>query len=136
MRASTLVWAASGLLALEGAALVIIALLELFGLGAGNAASIPTAIALIVLTLIAGVGLVAFAVGVLRGKGWARSGGVAVQALAIATAFSALSVQPLPWAFVLGVGGSGLVGLVLLISVARRAGAQESRRRLSDDETH
>ena len=63
MRAPGLATAAAAVLALEGAALVVFAIIELMGLGAGDAASLPTAIALIVLTLIGAAALLAFAVG-------------------------------------------------------------------------
>ena len=52
MRSPGLALAASAVLAAEGAALIVFALIELVGLGAGDAASLPTALALIMLTLI------------------------------------------------------------------------------------
>lgn len=120
VRSPALATSAAAVLALEGAALVVFALIELFGLGAGQAASLPTAIALIVLTLIGAAALFAFAAGTRRGRTWARSGGVVLQILALALALASLTVQPVPWAFIVGVGAPGLVGLVLLISTSRR----------------
>ena len=111
---------AAAVLALEGMALTAIALIELFGLGAGAAGSVPTGIALIALTLIGAGALFAFAAGVLRGRSWARSGGVVVQVIAIALALVSLTVQPVPWGFILGVGLPGLAGLVLLLASAGR----------------
>lgn len=119
MRSPRLAAAAAAVLALEGAALTAVALVELFGLGAGEAASLPTAIALIVLTLIGAAALFAFAVGTRRGRTWARSGGVVLQVLAVALALASLTVQPVLWAFVLGVGLPAIVGFVLLIASAR-----------------
>lgn len=119
MRSPRLAAAAAAVLALEGAALTVVALVELFGLGAGDAASLPTAIALIVLTLIGAGALFAFAVGTLRGRTWARSGGVVLQVLAVALALASLTVQPVLWTFVLGVGVPAVVGFVLLIASAR-----------------
>ncbi|GGD71746.1 hypothetical protein [Microbacterium murale] len=119
MRSPRLAAAAAAVLALEGAALTVVALVELFGLGAGDAASLPTAIALIVLTLIGAGALFAFAVGTLRGRTWARSGGVVLQVLAAALALASLTVQPVLWTFVLGVGLPAVVGFVLLIASAR-----------------
>ena len=76
MRSPALVRTAATVLAIEGAAMLGFAVIELFGLGAGEAASLPTAIALIVLTLIGAAALIAFAVGTMRDRTWARSGGV------------------------------------------------------------
>ena len=119
MQSPRLAAAAAAVLALEGAALTIVAMVEIFGLSAGEAASLPTAIALIVLTLIGAAALFAFAVGTRRGRTWARSGGVVPQVLALALALASLTVQPVLWTFVLGVGAPALVGLVLLVASAR-----------------
>lgn len=119
MRSPRLAAAAALVLALEGTALVVIAVIEVFGLSAGDAASLPTAIALIVLTLIGAAALFAFAAGTRRGRTWARSGGVVLQVLALALALASLTVQPVLWAFVLGVGAPAVVGFVLLIASSR-----------------
>lgn len=119
MRSPRLAAAAAAVLALEGSALTVVALVELFGLGAGDAASLPTAIALIVLTLVGAAALFAFAVGTRRGRTWARSGGVVLQVLALALALASLTVQPVLWVFVLGLGVPALVGFVLLIASTR-----------------
>ena len=120
MNAPGLARAAAAVLALEGTTLVVIALIQTLGLGSGGAANIATAVALIVLTLIGAAALIAFAVGVVRGQSWARSGGVVLQVLAVALALAALTLQPVSWPFVLGVGGPGILGFVLLIASARR----------------
>ncbi|MDP3952200.1 hypothetical protein [Microbacterium sp.] len=126
MQSPRLAAAAAAVLALEGAALTVVALVEMLGLSAGEAASLPTAIALIVLTLIGAVALFAFAVGARRGRTWARSGGVVLQVLALALALASLTVQPVLWTFVLGVGAPALVGLVLLLASARRESIEPS----------
>lgn len=118
---------AAGVLALEGAALVAIALIELFALGAGDASSPASGVALIVLTLLGAAALIAFAAGTLRRASWARSGGILFQVLAIALALAALSIQPPPWLFTVIVGGAGVIGLTLLIAAVRRDGASDSR---------
>lgn len=120
MHAPGLARAAAAVLVLEGAALVALALIETFGLGSGNAASTTTAIALIVLTLIGAGALIVFAIGTLRGRSWARSGGVVLQVLAVVLALAALTLAPVPWLFVIALGGPGILGLVLLIASARR----------------
>ncbi|WEF19731.1 hypothetical protein [Microbacterium maritypicum] len=126
MRAPGIALAAAAILALEAVALLVFAVVELAGLGAGDAASLPTALALIVLTLIGSAALVAFAVGTRVGKSWARSGGVVFQVLAVALALASLTLQPISWPFTLGVGLPGLLGVALLISSARREGPQRA----------
>lgn len=120
MRAPGLALAAAAVLALEGVVLVVFAAIELGGLGAGDAASLPTAIALIVLTLIGAACLFAFAAGTRAGRSWARSGGVVFHVLAMALALASLTLQPILWAFTAGVGIPGIVGFALLIASARR----------------
>lgn len=119
MRSPGLALAASAVLAAEGAALTVFALIELIGLGAGDATSLPTALALIVLTFIGAVALFAFAIGTRRGHSWARSGGVVFQVLAIAIALASLTLQPVAWAFTAGVGLPALLCFALLIASTR-----------------
>ena len=109
MRAPGLALAAAAVLAAEGAALLVFAFVELVGLGAGDAVSLPTAIALIVLTLIGAVALIAFAVGARSGRSWARSGGIVFQVLAVALALASLTLQPIPWLFTTAVGVPALL---------------------------
>lgn len=124
---------AAAVLALEGLALTVITLIELFALGAGDASSIASGVALIVLTLLGAAGLFAFAFGTLRHASWARSGGILLQVLAIALALASLSIQPTPWLFALVIGGAGVIGLGLLIAVARQEGAADPRVRRPTD---
>ena len=133
LRSPAVATAAAVVLALEGAALVVFAIIELFGLGAGQATSPATAIALIVLTLIGAAALFAFAVGTRRGRTWARSGGVVLQILALALALASLTAPPVVWMFVFGVGVPALVGLVLLVATSRREGRPESDPRAETD---
>ncbi|MGW8484209.1 hypothetical protein ACWGJP_13845 [Microbacterium sp. NPDC055903] len=127
MHAPGLARAAAAVLALEGAALVVIALGEMLGLGSGQAAILTTGIALFVLTLIGAAALIAFAVGTLRGRSWARSGGVVLQILAIILAGAAMTLSPVNWPFVVGVGAPGVLGLILLLASARREAVQDER---------
>ncbi|MDT0156808.1 hypothetical protein Q9R19_04115 [Microbacterium sp. ARD32] len=135
MRRSGPAVVAAVLLGLEGAALTAIGLSELLALGAGDASSMASGIALIVLTLLGAFALVAFAFGVLRRASWARSGGIVFQVLAIALALAAFSIRPTPWPFVLVLGIAGTAGLVALIATVRREGAEDRRlqRPPSDD---
>lgn len=119
MRSPRLALAAAAVLAAEGAALFVFAAVELIGLGSGDAASLPTALALIVLTLIGAVALVAFSFGTRAGRSWARSGGVVFQVLGVALAFASLTVQPIAWVFTLAVGLPSLLCFALLIASTR-----------------
>ena len=119
MRSPRLALAAAAVLAAEGAALTVFALIELLGLGAGDASSLPTALALIVLTLIGAAALFAFAIGTRSGRSWARSGGLVFQVLAVALALASLTVQPISWPFTVGVGLPGALGFVLLLATTR-----------------
>jgi hypothetical protein len=125
---------AAGVLVLEGIALTVITLIELFALGSGDASSLASGVALIVLTLLGAVGLFAFAFGTLRHASWARSGGILLQVLAIALALASLSIQPTPWLFALVIGGAGIIGLALLLTVVRREGAADPRLHRAPDE--
>ncbi|SJN31110.1 hypothetical protein FM104_07270 [Microbacterium esteraromaticum] len=127
MRASGPAVAAAIVLAAEGIALAVVCLLELFALGAGEASSTVGGIAMIVLTLLAAGALIAFAYGTLRRASWARSGAIVFQVLGIALGLASLSIDPVPWLFTLAVGGTGVVGLVLLIAAVRRDGGSDPR---------
>ncbi len=129
MRSPGLARAAAALLAAEGLALLTVALVELFGLSSGDATVATTGVALIALTAIGAVGLGVFAVGVLRGISWARSGGVVLQILGIAIAAAALTVPPISWLTVFAVGVPCLVGVVLLLAGARSEGKPPQKRR-------
>lgn len=119
--------AASVVLALEGLALAVIGAMELIALGSGQTTSTMSGIGLIGLTLVGAAALLAFAFGTLRRASWARSGGVVIQALALALALASLTVEPKVWTFTLILGGAGLAGLILLIAATRRDGAADPR---------
>lgn len=127
MRTSGPTIAAAIVLALEAVALGVVCIIELLALGAGEASSTIGGIALIVLTLIAAGALGAFAWGTLRRASWARSGGVVFQVLGVALGLASLSLEPKVWLFTLGVGGTALIGLVLLITATRRDGESDPR---------
>lgn len=133
MRPSGPAIAAAIVLVVEGIALGIVGLIELIALGAGQASSQVGGLALIVLTLLAAAALCAFSWGTLRSASWARSGGVVFQVLGIALGLASLSLEPKAWLFTAGVGGTALIGLVLLISATRRDGASDPRLRRDDE---
>ena len=133
MRFSRPALLAAVVLVLEGVALAVVAFVEFGGLIRGSATSGASGAALAVMTLLAAVALFIFAGGVLRKVSWARSGGIVIQVLTILLALSSLTVTPVLWAFTLGLGIPGIVGLVLLILVARTDGRLDRRTRSESD---
>ncbi len=131
MRSPGLARAAAALLGAEAIALLVIALVELFGLSSGDVTVATTGIALVALTAIGAVGLGVFAVGVLRNVSWARSGGVVLQVLGVAIAAASLTVPPISWLTVFAVGIPCLLGAALLLAGASAEGkpTQKARRR-------
>ncbi|MDR2321828.1 MAG: hypothetical protein LBE60_09290 [Microbacterium sp.] len=127
MRPSRLTIAAAAVLALEALALLVVTLMEVFGLSSGAATSLPSALGLIGLSAVGAVGLGALSFAVLRGRSFGRSGGMVVQILAIAVALSALTVRPFPVVFVLALVVPGAIGAALLFLLTRRAGAEARR---------
>ncbi|MBS1697969.1 MAG: hypothetical protein JST25_06160 [Actinobacteria bacterium] len=127
MRPSTLTIAAAVLLALESAVLLVLTLIEVFDLSSGDASSLPSGLGLIGLSAVGATGLAVFAFGVLRGRSYGRSGGMVVQILAVAVAFSALSVRPFPVVFVLSLLIPAVAGIVMLFLLSRQAGAEARR---------
>lgn len=136
MRPSGPAIAAAAVLTFEAIAIAVVALIELFALGSGATGSTMSAVALIVLTLVAAALLGVFAIGTLRKASWARSGGILVQVLGLALSLGALSIEPKPWTFILGVGVTALVGFALLIATTRRDGSSDPRlqQRAADSE--
>lgn len=131
MRTSGLTIAAVTVLAVQAGALLVIAVIELLGLSAGTATSLPSALGLIGLTVVGAIGLAVLAAAVLRGHSIGRSGGMVVQILAIAIGLSSSGVRPFPTLFVCALVIPGVIGTVLLILLTRgaasAAAAQDQR---------
>ncbi|WP_156762198.1 histidine kinase [Microbacterium karelineae] len=112
---------AVALLALEAAALVVLAgwqVVELFG---GQLASIATSIALVVMTLAAAAAVAAFAFAVWTGRSWGRSGGVVAQVLIFAVAVGAVQGGAAHWGISALLAAPAVVAFVALILSAKGA---------------
>lgn len=116
---------AAGILAVEAIGILVLVGWQLVAIVSGDVAEIPTAIALLVCTVVAAVAVAAFAVAVWRGHSWGRSGGILTQVLILAVAGGALTgvfANPL---IALYLAVPALAGFVALIATARRAAARE-----------
>lgn len=96
---------AAVLVAAEGVGLIVLAVWQLIALAGGDTDSATSAIALVVLTAIGAVAVLAFAFAVWRGLSWGRSGGIVTQALVLAVALGAAT----------GAYAHPLVGLALAL---------------------
>lgn len=114
------------LLCLEGLGLVALAVWQFIALTSGDTASFASALALIVLTVVGAVVVLAFAGGVLRGRSWGRSGGIVTQVLIVSVAIGAATgefAHPLTG---LAIAAPAIITFVLLVIVARDAGRAAS----------
>lgn len=133
MRTHLVTRIAAVLVAVEGMGLLVLAGWQVLALVGGDTGSAVSAVALIVLTLIAAAAVIAFAVGVWRGMSWGRSGGIVTQLMILAVALGAAT----------GTFGNALTGielaipalvtLVALVLAARRASAEQRADAASDD---
>ncbi|GAA2984655.1 multisubunit Na+/H+ antiporter MnhF subunit [Microbacterium terrae] len=125
MRTNASGTAAAAIVALEGIGIAVLAVRELFALSAGDTGSVESAIALLVLTVIGAVAVLAFAVAILADRSWGRSGGIVTQALILAVAGGAATgayAEPLI-GLVLAV--PAVAGLVLLLLAVRDAARRD-----------
>lgn len=122
---------ASIIVALEGAAIAGLVIWQIAALISGDTVSVESALALIVLTAVGAVVVLAFAVAIWRRQSWGRSGGIVTQLLILAVALGAVTGaygHPLTGA---ALAAPALVALVLLILAVRRAG-QDARAEASE----
>lgn len=110
------------LLGLEGAGIAALAIWQVLALVAGDTGSLESAIALVVLTAVGAVAVVAFAVATWRGQSWGRSGGIVVQLLILAVALGAVTGVYADAATGLALAAPALVTLVVLVLAVRAAG--------------
>lgn len=109
---------------LEGIGLIALAIWQVAALLAGDTASVESAVALLVLTVIGAVIVIAFAVAILRRRSWGRSGGIVTQVLILAVALGAATGAYASPVTGLRIAIPALVTLVLLILTARDAGRE------------
>lgn len=124
--------AAAIIVALEGLVTLVLAVVEIGAILAGDTADLVSALALLVLTLVLGAGILAFAFGILRGRTWGRSGGIVTQVLVFAVGLGA-STGPSPhpligaWLII-----PAIIGFLLIIVAARRS-PDRSHEPVADD---
>ena len=109
-------------LGVEGAGLFALAGWEIVALVSGDTDSVASSIALIVLTVVGAVAVVAFGVAVWRGSSWGRSGGIVTQLLALAVAFGALTGGDPQPAVAAALALPAVIVLLALVASARAAG--------------
>ncbi|WP_203580537.1 histidine kinase [Microbacterium hibisci] len=119
--------AAAVLVGLEGAGLAALTVRELVAIVTGDTGSLVSAIALLVLTLIGAVAVLAFAVAIWRGQSWGRSGGIVTQFLILAVAIGAATGAFAEPALACALAAPALVVLVLLVLAVRDAGRAARR---------
>ncbi len=112
------------LLAAEGLGLLIVVGGELTALVSGESGSLPTAVALLVLSAIGAAAVLAFAVAVWRGASWGRSGGIVAQLLILSIALGMLTGLGADPGIALALALPAVVILVLLVLAARAAAAR------------
>lgn len=122
MRTNTVARAAAVLVGLEGAALVALLAWQVAALVSGDTVSIESAVALIVLTLVGAVAVLAFAVAIWRGRSWGRSGGIVTQVLILAVALGAATGAYAHPSTALILAIPAIAALVMLVIAARDAG--------------
>lgn len=113
--------AAGILVGLEGIGLLALAAWQVVALAGGDTESAVSAIALLVLTVVGAIVVLAFGVGVLRGRSWARSGAIVTQLLILAVAIGAATGQYAHPLTGLALAVPAVVCLVLVFVAARRA---------------
>ncbi|MFT4228978.1 MAG: histidine kinase [Microbacterium sp.] len=106
---------------MEGVGLLALAGWQAVALAGGDTESAISSVALLVLTVVGAVSVLAFAAAVARGRSWGRSGGVVTQLLLLAVALGAATGQYAHPLVGLALAVPAAVCLVLLMAAARRA---------------
>lgn len=105
---------AAFLVVLEGIGLLVLAGIQVPPIVQGDVATIDSAIALLVLTLVFAAGVVLFGIGIFRGRTWARSGGIVTQVLIFSVGLGALTGVLYPHA---GLGVSLMIPAVIVFAL-------------------
>ncbi len=130
MRTNTAARVAAVIVGLEALGILALVVWQLVAIVVGDTVSLESAIALLVLTLVGGVAVLAFAVAVWRGLSWGRSGAIVTQALIAAVALGAATgayAHPLVG---VALAVPAIAAFVFVVLAARRASADE---RAADD---
>lgn len=114
------------LVGLEAIAVAALAAWMIPSLFAGETMDLATAWALILMTGLAAVALFAFAIAVLRGHGWGRSGAIVAQLLILAVALGAATGAYAHPMVALALAAPAVITLVLVIAAARAAGRRDA----------
>lgn len=114
--------AAAVLLGLEAIGVAVLLVEQIVAIATGDIASLSSALALAVLTLVGVAAVASFAVATARGRSWGRSGGIVVQALILAVAGGALVGEGANPAVAALLAVPALVCGALLFLSARREG--------------
>jgi hypothetical protein len=126
MRTRTIRIAAALIVGLEGVGLVVLAVWQVAALVSGDAASVVSSLALVVLTGVGAAEVLAFAAAILRARSWGRSGGIVLQVLILAVALGAATGAYAHPVIGLAIAVPAVVALVLLALDARSAGRAAS----------
>lgn len=116
---------AAGILALEGVGLAALTVWQVVAAVSGDRASLSGSFALIVLTAIGAICVIAFAAAVLVGRSWGRSGGIVTQLLVIAVAVGAATGAYAHPLLGLALALPAIAALVLLFLTARGAASAQ-----------
>ncbi|MGP3535406.1 histidine kinase [Microbacterium sp. RD1] len=114
--------AAALVLGLEALGVIVLLVGQIGAIVTGDVASLSSAVALAVLTLVGAAAVAGFAWGTAREQSWGRSGGIVVQALILAVAIGALTGDPPNLAAAGLIALPALIGGTLLLLAARDAG--------------
>lgn len=132
MRTQAAARIAGVLLALEGLAIIALVIWQVVALVTGDTDSLESALALVILTAVGAVAVLAFAVATWRSQSWGRSGGIVVQLLILAVALGAVTGAYAEPATGLLLAAPAILTLVLLVVAVRGAG-REARGAASEE---
>ncbi|WOF24223.1 histidine kinase [Microbacterium betulae] len=117
---------ATVLVALEAVGMLALAGWQAVTLGTAEVTSLPSAIALVVLTVVGAVAVGAFALGIGAGRSWGRSGAIVVQLLVIAIAVGSVTGAYAQWGIGAALGLPAVTVLVVVLLATRDAGRAEA----------